>query len=252
MCRYWAKRTDTAASNEGAAYDLCVRHPPNSDQFESWGHNRLGYWPALNDGKPAVLLAVDPERSRSTLWGALSAGDATAFGLSGRGGARIEIPRQEWVDLAVRVGPDGLDEFFYRHAPTKAAYLDVQFVRADVEECWPNHGYSDPSGRDEIGHWGIPADPELFRALYTWIEQSELTGMRPPQLGKPKRRGAKDRDFAALCELNEQRLENGGQLMTYADTDAWANRLGIGREQMRKLRKRLPPHLRRGRGQRTE
>lgn len=164
-CRFWVSQN--AAGFAGS--DLGRRRPPNFAQFERWGHRRLGYWLVGRDGTPAVLMSVKPECARPGLWAALSSGGVAAFGIPAQGRRRVEIPKQEWIDLQVRVGSDGLDEFFDRHAPNAAAYLDVCFSRAGIEMHWPGHQRSAFPERADIELSGPPADPEAFQALYEHV-----------------------------------------------------------------------------------
>lgn len=250
MCRYWAE-VRPGGVGMPKAYDLCRRRPPNSDQFERWGHLQLGYWRVGMDGGPANLLFVEPENTRWSLWNALEKGSVAAFGVPKGAGTRAKIHPHEWIDLRARVASNGLDEFYNEHARTAAAYIDVCFSREDTEARWLGGCRSDVPDQADIDWYAPPEDEKAFSGLYEWLSPDDLTGSLAGKSNGRSRRARTDGDLKELIEANRARVRKGEKPMTVNETVMWGAKRGVGRAQVRELRTDLPDDLKRRQGDRS-
>lgn len=168
----------------------------------------FGYLPADMD-ESRLRLTDAPKRAKGDLWRRLQEGELTAEGIPARGGARVQVPKHEWVDLQnVRGRGDGDEYFRFRHEPIGRAYTDVRWSRSEVLETWP---------------------------------ENEPTP-------KPKRRAATPHDAVDLQAFIVDQLAATGLPPSSDQTIRWASNRGLSRDWVREQRRSLPEDSKQRRG----
>jgi len=227
-------------------YALYKRRPPTSSQFPKWGHRRFGPWLAGRDEKPAVFLAVEPERAVAELSSALARGDLSAFGRRPSDTVRLEIPAHEWLEAEFAQGQGAIEELHCGRGPKPVVYRDVIIPSRRVMELWPSHAASDIPDRAEFSINPVIDDPRARAELY--VQFDAIVEAREPT----RRPLSAAKKTALLTELEEEQkklIAQGSLPWTENETVTWGSARRLTRQEIREARLTWPVNFRRKRGQ---
>ena len=244
----WGPRSGVVGRGAADGYELYRRKNPTTGQFLRWGHRQFGPWVVGDNGGPAVLPAAEPEDAMKILRHSLASGDLVAWGRRPGDAVHMDIPARECVELETIQRGDSPEELHCGRPPRPVVYQDVLFHSRSVLSLWPAHVASGIPDRAEFSLTPVIVDPEARAALYMRFDPTSPE-VRPSRRPQRAARASLEGLFNELKEEQERLVSEGSPPWTERKTEDWGRSNRLTRDEIREFRNRLPPELKRQRGQ---